>query len=204
MNNSGNYQKHTTRNPLKRKMIDNFNVRLIGLIKTLKPEGSFSILDVGCGEGFVADLLTEAFPETQITGVDYSGEALSIAKKKGLIHYVRADIYNLPVENDGFDIVLCSEVLEHLVNPADALIELNRASTNWVICTVPNEPWFRLGNLLALKNVTRLGNPPDHINHFTIKQFSDFVARATHRQVKSISAFPWSVVFYSKSSGKQS
>ena len=198
MYNSDNYQKHTTNNPVKRKMINRFNISLIELIRKIKPGNSFSILDAGCGEGFGISLVNEAFPESEITGIDFSYKALSVALEGNSINYIQGNVYHLPVETNFFDIVLCSEVLEHLQNPEDALLELNRVSANWVICTVPNEPWFRLGNLLSLKNVIRLGNPHDHINHFSIGQFANFVSSVIGYRVKSFSAFPWSVVYYKK------
>jgi ubiquinone/menaquinone biosynthesis C-methylase UbiE len=198
MKNSENFKKHTTSNPLKRRMIDIFTDTLNGLIMKIKPNKSFSILDVGCGEDFVASVLTEAFPEATKTGIDSSDDALSIALRKDSVCYLREDIYMLPLDNSRIDIVLCSEVLEHLRSPQDALIELDRVSESWVFCTVPNEPWFCIGNLFSLNNVTRLGNPPDHINHYTKGQFKNFVTAVTGYEAHALSAFPWSLVIYNK------
>lgn len=46
-----------------------------------------------------------------------------------------------------------------------------------MIITIPHEPWFRLSNLLVLKNVLRFGNPIDHINHWNKTSFRKFLTK---------------------------
>ena len=50
-----------------------------------------------------------------------------IQKKKRLFKTRhRVDITSIPIENDYFDAVMCVEVFEHLPNPIEALLKLNR------------------------------------------------------------------------------
>jgi SAM-dependent methyltransferase len=198
MYNDGNLKKHTTKNPLKRKMVKNFNDSLIGLIHRLKSNEIFSLLDAGCGEGFVTQMFQKNFPNAIVTALDLSMEALTYAPKTDHTNYLQGNIYKLPFENKSFDFVLCSEVIEHLRSPSDVLLELDRVSAEWIICTVPNDPWFCLGNLLALKNISRLGNPPDHINHYNLRQLRRFVSSVINRPINYQSIFPWSAVYWKK------
>jgi trans-aconitate methyltransferase len=62
-----NYRKHTSGNRLQRRLIDRFHARLTAIVKGLHPE---TILDVGCGEGFVAESFLRAMPAVSITGFD--------------------------------------------------------------------------------------------------------------------------------------
>lgn len=121
----------------------------------------------------------------------------------------------MPFENAAFDIVICSEVLEHLQYPGRALRELARVSGNMLLLTVPNEPWFCLGNLFALKNIQRFGNPIGHINHWTYRGFVKYInALFSDRYKKSAKgvpimfgggysestrSFPWTIVLMRKS-----
>ncbi|MEE4208812.1 MAG: methyltransferase domain-containing protein [Parvularcula sp.] len=79
-----------------------------------------SILDIGCGPGFVLSRLTQSSSPSRIVGVDFSNVALKHASAllpfgEFMIH----DIYS-PLDQT-FDIVLCTEVLEHLEDPESGL-----------------------------------------------------------------------------------
>ena len=75
------------------------------------------VLDVGCGGG----LLSEKFAKegAVVTGVDLSPVSIKAAQKhaekSGLkIDYRHCSIFDLVKEDDGFDAVICAEVLEHV------------------------------------------------------------------------------------------
>ena len=200
--NKGNTAKYQSRNPLKRKLIARFDLRMLQLLKQITDENShmffgknITLLDAGCGEGFVTEQIKQCFPKWNITGVDGAEEAVIFAKKhvKGVSFEV-GNLYALNFSNCAFDIVICSEVLEHLNDPGKALKELKRVSKSVLLLTVPHEPWFRLGNLLALHNVSRLGNPVDHVNHWSYSEFQKFTKeQLTGFECKYETSFPWSI-----------
>jgi SAM-dependent methyltransferase len=92
--------------------------KLIELASKKTKEGSL-VLDAGAGEGFWRYLFIHCEYYTQDLGV---GESEWDYSK---IDY-KCDINNIPVENNKFDVILLTEVLEHLPEPLLALKELNR------------------------------------------------------------------------------
>lgn len=193
--NTGNLEKHTTKNPLKRYLVHKLNEKIVGSIGryVLSIEsGAPEILDAGCGEGFVDALLLERFTQVSITGLEFTDEALSFARQMNpSAAYIQGDITKMPFPDHSFDIVICTEVLEHLEKPEAALKELIRVARKYVFITVPHEPWFCLGNLLVLKNVGRLGNPIDHINHWSKRSFQVFLQKEGRGNWKVSRSFPW-------------
>ncbi len=200
-----NFTKHTTTASLKqmkflqRFLIDRFLVRLI---RILKPLSVSSILDVGAGEGFtLARLEREGIGERR-EGVEILDSALALGKKfHPHIKLVKGSIYELPYKDNSWDLVLCTEVLEHLEDPEKALAELFRVSKKYILLSVPNEPWFMLGNFLRGKNLSRWGNDIEHINHWTGQSFISFVKR-NHKKVRIKADFPlpWTVLLLEKHS----
>ena len=121
-------------------------------------------------------------------------EAIKAARKMNpSVEYIQGDITKMPFQDRSFDIVICTEVMVHLEKPDAALKELIRIAKKFVFVTVPREPWFCLGNLLVLKNVRRLGNPMDHINHWTKKPFHTFLQKQDigNRDWTISGSFPW-------------
>jgi SAM-dependent methyltransferase len=70
------------------------------------------VLDLGCGPGFLMQLLHER--GIDVHGVDFSPASIELAPPEvaGLIQIGAADALDLPAES--FDLVICREVLEHL------------------------------------------------------------------------------------------
>jgi ubiquinone/menaquinone biosynthesis C-methylase UbiE len=133
---SSNYKKHTEYKGIRKILINRFNKNLIKIIKEINP---VSILDAGCGEGFIIKLISENIEdELKISGFDLSEQAVGFAGKANKDADIKAaSIYNIPFEENSFDLVICSEVLEHLEKPEEALKEINRVAKRNIILTVP-------------------------------------------------------------------
>lgn len=111
--------------------------RLADTMAAIPPDVT-SILDVGCGNGYFVNALLAAHPGRfdRVVGLDRSETALRHVRAEA----VRGSITELPFANDSFDLVTCLEVLEHLScdDYVQALSELNRVSTRYLLITVPN------------------------------------------------------------------
>jgi len=145
--------------------------------------------------------LLESINDINITGLEYTSEALAIAKKLNpTVKYIQGDITKMLFADSEFDIVLCTEVLEHLQDPSAALREIRRVAKSGILLTVPHEPWFRLGNVLVAKNLTRLGDPIDHVNHWSKSGFVDFCQNQAPGNWQIIGGtYPWTMVVQSLS-----
>jgi ubiquinone/menaquinone biosynthesis C-methylase UbiE len=107
------------------------------------------VLEVGCGAGNVMDRSRSG----QIFGTDISETILLKAKQnlKKTACLFRGDAQNLPCKRKVFTHVICSEVLEHLLDPAMAIREMKRVVTDRgiVVISIPNETWInRIKRLL--------------------------------------------------------
>jgi len=102
------------------------------------------ILDIGCGRGFyIKGLSLFDFPK-EIYGIDTNESYLSIAKrqtKDKRIHVQTGSIYQLPFPKNYFDLIICSEVFEHLTDEKRAVAEIKRVlkKQGSLVVTVPHE-----------------------------------------------------------------
>ena len=84
-----------------------------------------SILDVGCGPGYVSAAAAERGAKP--IGLDFSAEMIAIAKKMfPRIEFRRGDAQNLPFANASFDRVVANFALLHLADPERACAEAAR------------------------------------------------------------------------------
>jgi ubiquinone/menaquinone biosynthesis C-methylase UbiE len=189
---TSNYRKHTHGNPVQRMLIDRFHRSILAKIADLAPQ---TFLDAGCGEGFVAELLLKQMPGLELTGFDFNPDAVEIAKTKNPgATFITASIFDLPFDDNSFDVVGCFEVLEHLVNPEQALKELTRVASKAVIVSVPHEPFFCYSNVARGKNldIRPRGSDPDHKNFWSRKAFGDFAGQELD-VVTLTGSFPWTI-----------
>ncbi|PYJ83734.1 MAG: hypothetical protein DME73_01590, partial [Verrucomicrobia bacterium] len=84
-----------------------------------------SILDVGCGPGYVSAAAAERGAKP--IGLDFSAEMIAIAKKMfPRIDFRQGDAQNLPFANASFDRVVANFALLHLADPERACAEAAR------------------------------------------------------------------------------
>jgi len=114
--------------------------------------GSAVIIDVGCGDGAALAVAARHNPGHRFAGIDWSGEALRQARNQGLT-VVRGSVDpRLPVADGAADVVIMSELIEHLVDPDGAVAEVRRVLRpgGSLLLSTPNlAAWYNRG-LLAL------------------------------------------------------
>ena len=187
------YHKYGGGNPLIRFLTDRFLAAFDGLLAGVAADPAVGqVLEVGCGEGEIADRLAARFDQVAALDLPDAGLRREWAKRRGVI-FVHGDAGRLPYADASFDLVVAVEVLEHLRDPDRGLEELARVTRRHLLLSVPREPLFRMGNLLTGRHVQDLGNTPGHLNHWSTAGFLRFVsARAALVDVRT--PFPWTSV----------
>ena len=100
-----------------------------------------SVCDVGCGTGILLKHVRAANPGVRrAVGVDF---AIDDASALEGIEYVAAKIEALPFEDGEFDTVICTHVIEHVLDYRAAIAELRRIARRRVIIVVPREREYR-------------------------------------------------------------
>lgn len=191
--------KYLTGNPVSRRLIGGFMGSLISMVSTLELS---SVLEVGCGEGLVLRQLDNILPGLPMIGLDVDAELLNAAKAI-LPHaaYIEGSIYSLPLPTRSYDVVVCTEVLEHLEEPHTALQEVARVAGRYCLFSVPHEPWWRFANMVRGSYWSNLGNTPGHVNHWTDNSFVHLVGR--YFDILEVRRpFPWTMVLATVRSGQ--
>ncbi len=126
--------KYESRNPVQRWLLERFHRHIRAWIDELRP---VRVLDFGCGEGYFWEAMARLGPIPDVVGLDVREDALQAARRRlpGLT-FLRQDLFDFnPAER--FDLVVASETLEHLYEPARVLAQLCRLSRGSVLLTVP-------------------------------------------------------------------
>lgn len=166
------------------------------IFDTNKPK---TVLDIGCGTGEMLTVpLALKYPQIKFYGVDSDYESIAIAKANNCPFNLKLFTSLEEVGDMQFDMVVASEVMEHVESPYDFLLALKQRVTEGgrIILTVPNGfgP-FELGtlteNILHISGMLKLvkmlrkrkmvdsatvpkdtvANSP-HLNYFTLKQLN--------------------------------
>ena len=126
------------------------------------------VLDYGCGNGLFSAALVKA--GYAVTGVDISEQALQLARAnvKGVDFYSATDVDSW-FTCEGYDACWCSEVLEHLFSPSEALSKIACAlrPQGLFVGTVPYHGLLKnlAISLLAFEHHFNVEGP--HIRFFT-------------------------------------
>ena len=121
------------------------------------------VLDVGCGTGELTRVLAAEADATRageargadatVIGVDADPELLSVAREaereteaSGRIDYLAGDATRLPVGDDVVDLAVCQALLINLPDPAAAVRELVRVSSDLVAAVEPDNADVRVAS----------------------------------------------------------
>ena len=131
--------------------------------------GPFKLLDYGCRTGVLTALLALRYPDCTFTGADLSPEAIAEANKQDVnnLKFVVAD--HPTALQDQFDVVLCMETLEHVLDPAgmaDGLEGLLKPFGTMLLT-------FPVGPSEASSHLSGSSEPYEHINHLEWQDVRD-------------------------------
>ncbi len=134
--------------------------RLCASLIAPKTTSGGGVLDIGCGQGLQLAEIHRLCPNAILHGMDISPKLVDLARQhvpSG--HFQTGDADNLAYADAQFDVVVMTEVLEHLADPVLALTQIKRVLKpgGWLLMTVPNRDWLRyewyLGNRKAYQPV---------------------------------------------------
>lgn len=181
--------KYDHPNPIARRLVAGFKRAVGDLYLQTCPD---SVLDVGCGEGLLADHLIRLHRPARFEACDVDLARLAPGLHPDL-HFQTASIYHLPHPDRSVDLVIACEVLEHLDDPAAGLRELARVARRAVLLSTPWEPVWRLLNLARGRYLGALGNTPGHVQHFSRRALVR-LAETRLRIVALRRPLPWTVI----------
>jgi ubiquinone/menaquinone biosynthesis C-methylase UbiE len=113
------------------------------------------VLDAGCGTGWFSQRAVER--GASVVSLDVGMSLLQRVAEKCDSRLVAGDLLSLPFPPHSFDLIICSEVIEHTLDPRRSVAELGRVLRRGGILalTVPNRLWHP-----AIVVATRLGLRP--------------------------------------------
>lgn len=106
--------------------------------------GLQSLLEIGCGTGFVLSGIAQAFPRARLVGTEIHAEGLRhAATRLPGAELMQMDARALPYECE-FDVVGAFDVIEHVTEDEEVLRNLHRALRPGGVCllTVPQHMWL--------------------------------------------------------------
>jgi len=141
------------------------NQRLDQIVKMM-PNQNNKILDAGCGEGHLIQKLYSKNRKNSYYGIDITKIALQEAKKRcPYAKLYKMDLSKINFKNEFFDIIICTEVLEHIYEYKDVIKELKRIlkKGGYLVVSFPNEILWTISRFLLRRKPIKV---PDHVNQF--------------------------------------
>jgi SAM-dependent methyltransferase len=141
--------------------------RVIVLRAARSAPGARSILDVGCGQGELLRDLAARFPGAEVAGADVSEQSLADSRRRNpSFDLFQLDLEGPPLEArhpdriGRYDLVVCSEVLEHIADDALAARRLAAllAPGGHLLVTVPGGKMSRYDEVIGHQRHYRRGD----------------------------------------------
>lgn len=144
----------------------------------LRNAAPMRVLDVGCGTGRSSSELSSAGHE--VVGVDISPIAIDQYRAQGFEGYVCDILKGLPLENESFDAIFTSEVIEHIDDTERFLGEIGRILKpgGQMVLSTPNSSFwvYRLLGLVG-RTVSELQHP-GHVRFFSKRSLESALTQA--------------------------
>jgi SAM-dependent methyltransferase len=143
-----------------------------------------SICDVGSGYGIFLEELRKNYPKANFYGIEPSKEMAMISRNKGIETLVAMAEDSTAWEKK-FDLVISSEVIEHVFSPEDFLLSIKNLAKpgGYVLLTGLGYEGF---DILTLQDRSNSIFPPHHINFMSVIGFENLFRRLGFSEIEVI------------------
>jgi 2-polyprenyl-3-methyl-5-hydroxy-6-metoxy-1,4-benzoquinol methylase len=184
--------KYKERNLISRLLVDHFYRSLRRVVELLEPADR--ILEAGCGAGISSLRIRQMLRGQHFEVSDVDDNAIrQFEKIRFPIPFRQESVLALQRTGGEFDCVFLLEVLEHVEDYEKALSEIFRVSRKYVVVSTPNEPLWRILNVLRGKYLRDRGNTPGHINHWSRSALVSLIGKYGE-VVRVYRPIPWTIV----------
>ena len=131
----------------------------------LKNKKKLKILEVGCGYGYLSYAIKKSGMD--ITGIDISGEAINYARSNFGNFYTQSNIENLDPAKNKYDVIIATELIEHLIDPNEFLKKCRELlkDEGVILLTTPDKDYY------PSNHIWNTDRPPVHITWLTHRAF---------------------------------
>ncbi len=144
------------------------------LVSIMDVKEGMHVLDIGCGTGYaLGQIAMRVNGHGEFHGVDLSTEMVEKAKEnftgQDNFHFVKANSESIPLSDDYFDAILCTNSFHHYLNPVQALKEMRRlinAGGRIYILDPSADSWF----IKVIDRIIRIFEPT-HVKLYSTKEF---------------------------------
>jgi len=144
------------------------------------------LLDVGCGMGHTASLLSNL---VDVVGIDFSKEAIRIACQKSKGAFIRGGAHMLPFPDDSYDYVVAKDILEHVPDDEQVLDEILRVCRGgamllmYLPCKLDG---FNFSTESIVEELTGYTLDPEvgHLRRYTPKQAQEMLQSRGFKNIK--------------------
>jgi len=175
--------------------------RRLALIREFMGETDrLDILEVGSGGGHVLRM----FPSARLVALDVSGVYLETARRNLAgynAEFVKGEVDQIDWGERRFDRVICTEVLEHVIDPGAVVAAIARLlrPTGIAVLTIPNDRLIAtlrsvLHRVPATGSLTQRldwGGDEFHVNSWTAAEFEVFLSRHLRVRLRRMAPVSW-------------
>lgn len=130
------------------------------ILDSFEKKSKGSLLDVGCGDGFISNLLSES--GFQVIGIDTEKTAIRMAREKCLS--ATFEVNNIFNMNGQFDYLIASEIIEHVATPECFFRKIRNMFKVEALITTPKINYYKKID-------------PHHVQEYNIYEFESLLEK---------------------------
>lgn len=145
--------------------VHSYKIKLLDFLSKEKSK----VLDIGCGSGVMAEKIKLLGHDVE--GIDISEEAIEKLKEKNIDGKVVDVNKDLPFKDASFDIVWCSDLIEHVQSPGFLLDEIHRVlkKDGILLLTTCNSAYFIFRLMHLFGQTCSEIQHPYHFHFFSLR-----------------------------------